>query len=69
MSETGYLQHGAGTAGPFRTESVRMKPREWPHAGQWLARYEGQWRVVHVSLSRTWIVYRGERIKILIQGV
>lgn len=68
-SDRGYLQHGAGTLGPFRTESVPIRPRGYPHAGEWEARFEGRWRVVHVSVRRTWIVYRGAQIQILIQGV
>lgn len=65
---TGYLQHGTG-AGPFRTEAVPVKPDEYPHAGLWLARFEGKWRRVHVQVKRTYIVYRGEKITIQIDGV
>ena len=64
MSDIGYLHHG-----PFRTESVHIKARGWPHSGQWLARFEGRWRVVHVQLDRLFIVYQGERITIQIEGV
>jgi hypothetical protein len=66
--ETGYLQHGKAP-GPFRTESVPVKPDSWPHVGLWLARYEGKWRRVHVQVKRTYIVCRGERITIQIDGV
>ena len=65
-TEYGYLQHGAGTAGPFRTERVAIK-HEAP--GNWLARFEGRWRKVHVSVSKLWIVYLGEKIDIRIEGV
>jgi hypothetical protein len=62
----GYLQHGHGTNGPFRTERVIVK-HQAPYI--WHARYEGKWRKVHVQVSRTFIVYRGERITIQIDGV
>lgn len=68
MSTRGYLQHGSGK-GPFRTESVAVKPDEWPHVGMWLALFEGRWRRVHVQVGRTYIVYRGEKITIQIDGV
>jgi len=69
MDDYGYLQHGQGTAGPFRTERVRVKPDSWPHTGQWLAWFEGKWRRVHVQVNRTYIVHQGERITIQIEGV
>lgn len=69
MSDTGYLQHSAGPNGPFRTESVAIKQDVWPNADKWLAHFEGRWRRVHVQVNRTFIVYRGERINILIYGV
>ncbi|GAB6648394.1 hypothetical protein bcgnr5407_58580 [Bacillus cereus] len=62
----GYLQHGAGTAGPFRTESV---PVRCEFGDRWSARFEGKWRRVHIQLNRTFIVYQGERITIQIEGV
>lgn len=64
----GYLQHGSGQ-GPFRTEEVLIKEAGWPKTGQWVARYEGKWRLVHVQARRTFIVYRGERITIIIKGI
>ena len=64
--EIGYLQHGIGTAGPFRTEAVKVKHE---YADRWLAWFEGRWRRVHIALSRTWIVYQGEKITIQIEGV
>lgn len=69
MADIGYLQHGQGTAGPFRTERVNVKPDAWPHIGMWLARFEGKWRRVHVQVKRTYIVYQGEKITIQIEGV
>ena len=63
--EYGYLQHGSGN-GPFRTERVRVK-HEMPDI--WSAWFEGRWYKVHANLSKTWIVYRGERITIQIAGV
>jgi hypothetical protein len=66
--ETGYLQHGEGS-GPFHTEAVPIKVNAWPKADTWLAFYEGKWRLVHVQVKRLFIVYKGERITILIEGV
>lgn len=63
---TGYLHHGSGTAGPFRTESV---PLRHTAPDTYHARFEGRWRLVHVQLRRLFIVYRGERITIQIEGV
>lgn len=68
-TDIGYLHHGSGTSGPFCTESVPIRERGYPHAGQWEARFEGRWRVVHVQLRRLFIVYQGERITIQIEGV
>jgi hypothetical protein len=64
--DCGYLQHGQGTDGPFRTERVNVK-HQAPDI--WHAYFEGAWRKVHVQIRRTYIVYRGERITIQIQGV
>lgn len=64
--EIGYLHHGAGTAGPFRTEAVPLR-HTMPDI--YHARFEGRWRLVHVQLNRLFIVYRGERITIQIEGV
>ena len=64
--DIGYLQHGAGTSGPFSTESVHVKHE---FADRWLARFEGKWRRVHIQVNRTFIVYKGEKITILIEGV
>lgn len=66
MKDIGYLQHGAGTAGPLRTESVRIKNE---YADKWLAFFEGKWRRVHIQLRRTYIVFQGEKITIKIDGV
>lgn len=64
--EIGYLQHGTGTQGPFRTESV---PVRHLYADNWQARFEGRWRKVHIALRRTFIVFQGEKIAIQIDGV
>lgn len=66
MPDYGYLQHGAGTQGPYRTERVSVKNE---YGDRWLARFEGRWRRVHIQLRRTFITYRGERITIQIDGV
>lgn len=65
-TDTGYLQHGKGTQGPFRTEAVRIKHE---YADRWLAWFEGKWRRVHIQVQRTFIVFRGEPIVIQIDGV
>ena len=66
IGDCGYLQHGHGTAGPFRTESVPIR-NEW--GDRWQALFEGRWRRVHIRIGGLFIVYRGERIKIQIEGV
>lgn len=66
QKDVGYLQHGKGTAGPFRTERVTVKNE---YADRWLAHFEGKWRRVHIQVRHTFIVYRGERITIQIEGV
>ena len=65
-NDYGYLQHGKGTAGPFRTERVAIKHE---FADRWLARFEGRWRHVHVQVRSLFITYRGERIAIQIEGL
>jgi hypothetical protein len=62
----GYLQHGRGTAGPFRTERVVVRNE---FGDRWLARFEGRWRRVHIEVRRTYIVFSGEKITIQIEGV
>jgi hypothetical protein len=62
----GWLRHGAGTAGPFCTEGVRVKHE---FADRYLAHFEGRWRRVHIQVGRTYIVFRGEKITIQIEGV
>ena len=67
--DMGYLQHGKGTSGPFRTQSVVIRQRSWPNAHSYEAHYEGRWRVVHVQMKRNYIIYRGMKIDIKIWGV
>lgn len=62
----GYLQHGTGTNGPFRTEKVTVRHL---YADRWEARFEGRWRKVHMQVKRTFIIYRGAKITIQIDGV
>lgn len=66
MTDYGYLQHGHGTAGPFCTQSVPVRNE---YADRWQDLFEGRWRRVHIQLHRAFIVYRGERITIQIEGV
>jgi hypothetical protein len=62
----GYLQHGTGKIGPFRTERVIVKHE---YADRYLARFEGKWRRVYIQVNRLFIVFRGEKIVIQIEGV
>lgn len=64
--DIGYLQHGKGTVGPFRTETVRVKHE---YADNWSAWFGGRWRKVYVQVKRTFIMSRGEVIEIQIEGV
>lgn len=66
MTMHGWLHHGAGTSGPFRTEGVRVKHE---HSDRYFAHFEGRWRRVHIQVNRTYIVYQGEKITIQIDGV
>ncbi len=66
--DIGFLQHGTAP-GPCRTEWVIVKPAEWPRVGEWLAHYEGRWRLVHTQVKRLYIVCHGKRITIQIEGV
>ena len=61
----GYLQHGTAP-GPFRTEAVKLTHEG---ADRYKARFEGRWRRVHIRVKRTFIVYRGDKITIQIEGV
>ena len=65
MENIGHLQHGQAPE-PFRTERVRIRHS---HADVWHAWYEGRYRLVHIQVKRTFIVYRGQRITIKIEGV
>ena len=65
-TDYGYLQHGQGANGPYRTERVYVRHL---HTDRWEARFEGRWRKVHIQVNRTFICYRGERITIQIEGV
>ncbi len=64
--DIGYLNHSAGTSGPFLTERVRVRNE---YADRWQAFFEGRWRRVHIQVNRTFIVYQGEKVTILIEGV
>ena len=66
MTDTGYLQHRASDVGPYRTEAVNVHHQ---YADRYLAYFEGRWRRVHILVSRTFIIYQGERITIQIDGV
>ena len=66
VESIGFLQHGHGTEGPFCTERVRIRHQ---FLDRWQAYYAGAWRRVHLQVNRTYIVHRGERITILIEGV
>lgn len=64
--DRGYLHHGRGTQGPFRTESVRVRNE---FGDRWQAFYCGKWRRVHIQVRETYITHLGERIAIQIEGV
>lgn len=78
---TAYLQHGTGTAGPFRTESVEVRetenaPRNRNVSGYgnripcpYLVRYLGRWRRVYcVCYSNVGTLYIGPTSdKIIVQ--
>ena len=66
MESIGFLRHGHGTEGPFCTERVRIRHQ---FLDRWQAYYAGAWRRAHLQVNRTYIVHRGERITILIEGV
>jgi hypothetical protein len=66
LTDYGYLQHGKGTNGPFRTERVGVKHE---YADRWQAWFEGRWRRVHIQVGRLYIVYKGEKITIQIEGL
>lgn len=65
-TDYGYLQHGEGSNGPFRTERVNVRHL---FADNWEAFYGSRWRKVHIEVNRTFIVYLGEGITIQIDGV
>jgi len=65
-TDIGYLQHGDGTSGPFRTERVKVKMQ---HPFNWYVQYEGRWRKVHVQMKRCYIIYSGEKLTVQIEGV
>ncbi len=64
----GYLQHGQGY-GPFRnslrTERVNVMHEFGDRYQVW---FEGRWRRVHIQVKRTYIVYRGAKITLQIEG-
>lgn len=62
----GYLQHGEGTNGPFRTEKVKVKNL---YADNWQVFFEGKWRKVYIQVNRTFIYFQGNKITVLIYGV
>lgn len=63
----GYLKHGHGTAGPFCCESVPVRERGWPHAGEYEAHWEGRWRKVHAKVKTPfdgYIIYYAQKVYI-----
>lgn len=61
----GYLQHGKNP-GHFRTEEVNIRHL---HTDNWQAMYFGKWYKVNIQVNSGYIRYRGNRIKIQIDGV
>lgn len=66
MENVGYLMHKASESGPFLTERVTIRHL---FADNWQAYYDGRWRKVHIQVGRTYIVDRGNKITIKIEGV
>lgn len=62
---TGYLQHGVAP-NPCRTEAVKLHHEG---ADRYQAYFEGRWRRVYIQVNRTFILYRGEKITIQIEGL
>ncbi len=62
----GYLKWGEGTSGPFLTESVKVRHL---YADNYEAWYEGRYRKVHIQVKRLYVVIRGKKITIIIDGV
>ncbi len=65
MSDTGLLQVPRSWGGT----SIILVPVVNEYADRWLARYDGKWRRVHIQVRRLYIVHRGKRITIGIEGV
>ena len=61
----GYLQHGSGTSGPFRTEKVTVKHL---YADQYQAFFEGRWRKIHMREKGDYIIFQKEKILINYEG-
>ena len=62
----GYLQHGSGASGPFRTELVTLRHEG---ADRYSVRFEGRWRKLHIQVKRLYIWYLGRKISVLFDGV
>jgi len=65
-TDYGYIHHGEGTNGPFMTQRVAAKMQ---HPFNWYVQYEGRWRKVHVKLNKVFIIYKGEKLTVQIEGV
>ena len=63
MMLTGFLQHGTGTDGPFRTERVKIHRDLF---GRDEALFEGRWRRVYRGKPHPYILFQGERIAVQI---
>lgn len=64
-ADYGYLQHGTGSD-PFHTEKVTIRHL---FADNWQCFYEGKWRKVYITISRLYIIFKGDKIAIKIEGV
>lgn len=70
-----YLQHGAGAAGPFMTEQVKVRhsPRpnkglvNPPFASHWEAKVDGGWRRIWIDGHNHFIRLHGERVRVQVQ--
>lgn len=72
---TAYVQHGSGTAGPFRTEEVKQRYRPYttinaakrgPIKSHWQVFTVGRWRNVWVSSGNpdVYVFIDGKKVRV-----
>jgi hypothetical protein len=65
-TDYGYLHHNTP---PGALAHIEQVPVRWEYSDRYLARYEGRWRRIHIQVRRLYIVYKGERITIMVEGL